>query len=248
MADVIFSLGGRMSDIQKELTHPDKVYDIPNGIENTWVSDTVAGNDQPIRFVFIGRLDKVKGLDVLYPAIDQIKEEDFAFDFIGPIPKEHQHTETRCEYHGKVTNETQMKTILSGADVLVLSSWSEGMPTVILEAMASGLAIIATDVGAVGDLVDDKNGWLIPAGDVDVLTATLKKAISTDKEKLNALKKQSIPRRTETIIVHCATHIMIARCIKKRLFQLVEQRLSKAWDVVFNIHEQITATNDHVHI
>ena len=40
-------------------------------------------------------------------------------------------------------------------------SYSEGMPNVIMEAMSRGLAIIATDVGAVSKLVDEENGWLI---------------------------------------------------------------------------------------
>ena len=46
-------------------------------------------------------------------------------------------------------------------DVLICPSYSEGMPNVILEGMSRGLAIIATDVGATDQLVDDTNGKLI---------------------------------------------------------------------------------------
>jgi glycosyltransferase involved in cell wall biosynthesis len=51
-------------------------------------------------------------------------------------------------------------------DCLCLSSWSEGMPNVILEALASGLPVVATDVGACRDLLDDEPmARLVPPGD-----------------------------------------------------------------------------------
>ena len=54
-----------------------------------------------------------------------------------------------------------------------MPSLSEGMPTVILEAMARGKAVIATDVGAVSELVSEENGVLIQAGSVEELSNAL---------------------------------------------------------------------------
>jgi glycosyltransferase involved in cell wall biosynthesis len=63
---------------------------------------------------------------------------------------------------------------LRGADVFVHPSWAESFPYVILEAMAVGLPIVASDVGGVGEaLVDGESGLLVPAGDRDALTRAL---------------------------------------------------------------------------
>ena len=68
---------------------------------------------------------------------------------------------------------------------------SEGMPTVILEAMARGLAIIASDVGAVASEVSDDNGWLIEAGNAQQLYAYLRAAMELDSDSLKQMKIRS---------------------------------------------------------
>ena len=56
--------------------------------------------------------------------------------------------------------------ILKAADGFVLSSAWEGMPNTVMEAMASGLPVVATDVGDVRELVEDGvSGWVVPPGD-----------------------------------------------------------------------------------
>jgi glycosyltransferase involved in cell wall biosynthesis len=89
-------------------------------------------------------------------------------------------------------DEQKIKQILMEADVLVCPSYAEGMPTVIIEAMASSLAILATDVGAVNELVDDTNGWLIRAGNIDQLAKTIQVITNVDRHTL--LKKQQASR------------------------------------------------------
>lgn len=64
--------------------------------------------------------------------------------------------------------------VLRGLDAFVLPSLAEGISNTILEAMASGLPVIATDVGGNAELVvDGETGTLVPAGDVDALTEVL---------------------------------------------------------------------------
>ena len=69
--------------------------------------------------------------------------------------------------------------LLAAADVFVLSSRSEGAPFSILEAMAAGLPVVATDVGGVGELVaDGETGLLVPAGDPARLAEALRSLLA----------------------------------------------------------------------
>ena len=77
-------------------------------------------------------------------------------------------------------------------DILVCPSYSEGMPTVILEAMARGCAIIATNVGANCTMIGNRNGWLID-GDIKYdLKKSLVEALSFPRDKLLNMKKESV--------------------------------------------------------
>src|SRR5690606_8190607 len=67
------------------------------------------------------------------------------------------------------------------ADVFILSSTNEGMPNVVLEAMAAGLPCITTAVSGCGDLViDGSNGYLFPPNDSQGLRSALQKLFSVD--------------------------------------------------------------------
>ena len=74
------------------------------------------------------------------------------------------------------------------------SSHSEGMPNVIMEGMARGLAIIATDVGAVCDQVDNDMGWLLPPGDVNALEEAVNQAITLPQDDLNKKRELALDK------------------------------------------------------
>lgn len=194
MADYAFSLGGKLTDILKRLITDNKVIEIPIGISNDWLfSNENTKESKTLNFIFIGRYERLKGIDELNEVIVSLSNKyKFNFDFIGPIPKEKQLTEyDNITYHGAIYDEEKVKSLLSESDILVSASWSEGMPTVILEAMARGCAIIATDVGAVSEQVDSSNGILIPPGHKKALSDAMIKFISMDSEELHKMKEAS---------------------------------------------------------
>jgi len=118
-----------------------------------------------------------------------------------------------------VRDEEKIKSILRNADILVSPSYSEGMPTVILEAMVSGCAVIASNVGAVCDEVDELNGWLIEAGDKKNLKETLIKAIEISDEKLLSKKEASLQRIEEKFLwddVACKTIEFMQSVVEKK--------------------------------
>lgn len=214
-ADVAYSLGGKLTDILKRVLPDDGIEEIPIGIGETWLKDSSALADKDYskaKGVFIGRNERRKGLKELYEALDM---EPMSVDFIGPIPKSEQKKMDGLTYHGSITDEAKMKSIIDGCSVLLCPSLSEGMPTVVLEAMSRGLAILGSDVGAMGNMVDDSNGWLVPAGDVSSLVLALRKVNHTEPPDLAKMGEISHQRVKASFlwdtIVELNIHSMMGR-------------------------------------
>lgn len=163
-SDVVFSYGGRITDIiQKEILDPQKVWEVPAGIEESWLRDAPRNSDGPVRFLFVGRYDRVKGLPEMYQALKKLEATPgWEMHFVGPIPEEHQLKGDPYIYHGSISSADEIKAVYDQCDVIVSTSISEGMPNVLLEGMARGLTPMATDVGATAILVNDQTGLLIP--------------------------------------------------------------------------------------
>lgn len=174
-ADYVFSYGAKITDIVKGLgVQNDKILDISSGIDDEWIRQSAINVNSPVKFMFLGRYERRKGIEELNAVLEEIIEgNEFEFHFIGPIPKEKRITNGRIVYHGVVQDKTTLTEILDSGDVLVCPSHSEGMPNVILEGMARGMAVIATDVGAVKLLVSENVGVLLKEIDQE----ELKKAI-----------------------------------------------------------------------
>ncbi len=194
-ADIVFSYGGKITDIIKSLkVKSSKIVEIPSGVEKEMISGSISEHhDNSIKFVFLGRYERRKGIIELNEILKRLILQDlpFKFEFIGPIPEDKKISHQHITYHGEIREPKIIKQILQQADVLVCPSWSEGFPNVILEGMANGLAIIATDVGAVSALVNEDNGWLIEPGQNLLLEKAMKEAINSYKN-LNVKKQNSL--------------------------------------------------------
>ncbi len=164
-----------------EVSH--KVVTIPNGV---WVNEFGGANGCPFpsRYVLsVARLNPLKGHDVLLSAFRKVvrREEDVHLIIAGDGPQRVRlyaiilalGLKDRVTLLGQVGRE-RVKELLAGCEFLVLSSWSEGVPTVALEAMASGKAVIGTDVDGVPEIVlESRTGLLVPPGEPDALAEAM---------------------------------------------------------------------------
>jgi glycosyltransferase involved in cell wall biosynthesis len=193
-AGYLFSYGGKITNLLKTLGVPDnKIIEIPTGIEESWLNRAPLQTHTPRKFVFVGRYERRKGIEELTAALKIMNgTPDFEFHFIGPIPEDKRLESSQIIYHGPITDTSRMQQLLRSCDVLVCPSHSEGMPNVILEAMASGLAIIATDVGAVQKMVRPENGVFIEAGDSKSVMAGISFMCSLPEKELLRKKEASI--------------------------------------------------------
>lgn len=204
-AEVLFSLGGGLTDILKKVAYNKNIVEIPIGISDDWLLSQLPVNEaKSLKFIFIGRYDRVKGVEELNKVLQELLKESttpFEMHFIGPIPVQKQLKGfPQVIYHGAIHNEVKIQQLLKESDVLLSPSWSEGMPTVILEAMASGCAIIATHVGAVSEQVNSNNGYLIPPGSPQALKNAINTILQLPHKQLTAMKKTSIKRVKEKFL------------------------------------------------
>lgn len=197
-ADYLFSYGGKIDDVIGSLgVEKKKIISIPTGIEPKWINGEVKMPESTVRFVFVGRYERRKGIQELNEVLKKTPfagSPSFEFSFIGPVPDAKKLRKPHIIYHGRETNSEKIAERLRASDILVCPSHSEGMPNVILEAMASGCAIIATDVGAVSLMVGADNGWLIPPGNTAALETAMRQALGLDASALHELKKKSVSK------------------------------------------------------
>ncbi|MBI4947149.1 MAG: glycosyltransferase family 4 protein [Bacteroidetes bacterium] len=193
-ADYIFSYGGKVTDliVQKAHIPQEKIIEIPTGIEPSWLNEFIHVPSVVRNFIFVGRYDKIKGIEDLTQSIKQLSSDNFKFHFVGPIPDIEKIKLENVIYHGSISDIEKMKSIYRDSDVLVCPSYSEGMPNVILEAMASGLSVIATDVGAVNLMVSKENGWLLSSPGSKEIADAIMKAINISENELISMKKKSV--------------------------------------------------------
>lgn len=137
------------------------------------------GREPGFSLLFVGRHAGVKGLFVLLEALDRVARPDLRLTLIGDGPD---RTDLEAEARRRgldarflgYRSQDEVADALRAADALVLPSFAEGVPVVLMEAAASGLPVIATRVGGVEELVSDgETGLVVPPGDVDALARAI---------------------------------------------------------------------------
>lgn len=201
-ANLVFSLGGKLTEIIKSQGIPEtKISQIPIGLDDSWLRMVDLKENKQRKFIFIGRYERRKGIEELNSVIENLlPQNDFSMEFIGAIPENKKIKSKNVHYYGSLSDVQQIKNRLLDADVLICPSYSEGMPTVILEAMASGLAIIASNVGAIAEQVDDSNGILINSGNLQELGNAIVSMIKLPNSELDQLKQNSVKKIQDSFL------------------------------------------------
>lgn len=148
-----------------------------------------------MRFLFVGQLIERKGVSELLDAFARLEDGELYVAGDGPLqPLVSLAAENgRVRYVGQV-DRPALQRLYSESDVLVLPSRYEVWGLVINEALAHGLPVIATRaVGAVDDLlVDDRNGYVTPTGDVDALRDAMARIVEWDNDRWRTAASTSL--------------------------------------------------------
>jgi len=138
--------------------------------------------------VYLGWVIPTKGIVELIQAWKAVRSEGWRLVVVGPgdadfISDLRQICDTGdVEFVGGKPHSQAIE-IMRSAEVFVLPSYTEGFPNVVIEAMASGLPIIATSVGAIPEMIGDGRGILVPPKDSVALASALKNLIADSSSR-----------------------------------------------------------------
>lgn len=176
--------------------HWDRIEVIRCGLDEAFL----AAAPQPVaarstEFVCVARLSAQKGLPLLIAACDRLREagEQFSLTIVGDGEMREQLEQDirRRNLEGMVSlagvrTADEIREHLRGARAFVLPSFAEGLPVVIMEALALSRPVVTTAIAGIPELVDNECGWLVPAGCVDALVVAMSAALHCSPGELAA--------------------------------------------------------------
>jgi glycosyltransferase involved in cell wall biosynthesis len=157
----------------------DRLHVVHCGVDLTQYAPTPRTPSSKLRLFTVGRLHSIKGYPLLLNACRGLTDAgvDWSLDMVGDGPERaaleslvrEQGIESRVSFSGAV-GQDRIQSHFDNADVMVISSFMEGVPVVLMEAMAKGRAVLATAVGGIPELVTPGlSGELVPPGSSDAI-------------------------------------------------------------------------------
>lgn len=153
------------------------------------ISISNLNEDKPIRLLFVGTIGKRKGFFDLVKALERVDKNKYELHVCGEATdEESKELFEKCKnemkknlvFHGFVSGE-ERDYIYKKTDIMILPSYGEGLPMVILEAFSAGCAVISTNVGAIPEILKDENGTIIEPGNIDALSQAISFYIDNPK-------------------------------------------------------------------
>lgn len=159
------------------------------------------------RLVCVGRLSEPKGQLLLLSAVDQLVRKGVQIELVlagdGEMRADVDALIDRFNLHkhvritGSISGEQVREEILA-ARALVLPSFAEGLPVVVMEAMALRRPVLCSYIAGIPELVrQGVDGWMFPAGDVDALVVAIETFLATPIEVVQAMGESAYHRALE---------------------------------------------------
>lgn len=184
-----------------------KIHVVHCGVDDDFLTSSNGQFPTAPRLVCVARLAEQKGQLLLLQAAARLHQEGVDFDLVlvgdGPMRAQVEELIERFDLHkhvritGWMSNAEVRREILASR-ALVLPSFAEGLPVVIMEALAMGHPVISTYVAGIPELLlDNVCGWLVPAGSIDALTEAMREVLNAEPAHLEAMGRAGAKRVTE---------------------------------------------------
>jgi glycosyltransferase involved in cell wall biosynthesis len=188
------------SQIYRWADHADwsKIHVVRCGLDPSYLdgSGPVSPNSSR-RLLCIGRLAEQKGQLLLVEAAGKLRDRGVDFELVlvgdGPMRGEIERLIDRLKLGDRVRlagwmSKPEVRQALVDTRVMVLPSFAEGLPVVLMEALAIGRPVITTYVAGIPELVTpEESGWLVPAGSVDALVEVMAQALAATPAELERM-------------------------------------------------------------
>jgi glycosyltransferase involved in cell wall biosynthesis len=171
-----------------------KIKELHCGVDPSLFEEAVKPIGKVGRFLSIGRLCEQKGQMLLLDAIHQLKQQSVFVELVligdGELRDELEWFITEHGLFDRVTllgwcSGEEIKQALDDCSVFVLPSFAEGLPVVIMEALARARPVLTTYIAGIPELVvDGESGWLVPAGSAEALANKMKAVAQLDAQVL----------------------------------------------------------------
>ena len=181
-----------------------KIQVVHCGLDQSFFQGKSGAIPEAPNLVCVGRLCEQKGQSLLIEALKQLVEDGYAPHLTlvgdGEMRPDIQTLIQRYDLSTYVTmtgwaDGDQVKQHLLNARAMILPSFAEGLPVVIMEALALGRPVISTYVAGIPELVETGiNGWLVVAGSVKDLVVAMKAALDLSPRQLETLGQRGITR------------------------------------------------------
>jgi glycosyltransferase involved in cell wall biosynthesis len=184
-----------------------KIHIVHCGLELSFHQTTALEAPESRRLICVGRLCEAKGQLLLVEATARLRAKGIKLDLVlagdGPLRAE---IESAIERHGldgtvRITgwiSSDSVRDEILAARALVLPSFAEGLPVVIMEAMALRRPVLSTYVAGIPELVrGGENGWLFPAGSLDELAAAMEDCLSRPAAEIQRMGNAAYERVIE---------------------------------------------------
>lgn len=177
-----------------EREHWPKVQVVHCGLELAFHAAALRTPPAPKRLVCVGRLVEQKGQSLLVEAARELAARGTNFELVlagdGDMRAEIEALIKRLNLHANVRitgwiSSEQVRNEILAARALVLPSFAEGLPVVVMEAMALRRPVISTFVAGIPELVvPGEHGWLVPAGDIEALVQAMQACLDAPADIL----------------------------------------------------------------
>ena len=184
-----------------------KIHIVRCGLDRGFLGRTSTPIPSAPRLACVGRLCPAKGQLLLVDAAARLAAEGVDFELVlvgdgelrGEIERriDHHALGDRVTITGWASNDMVRRQLLESR-AMVLPSFAEGLPVVIMEAMALGRPVISTFIAGIPELVEPGvNGWLVPAGSVDRLVEAMREVLEATPERLESMGRRGAARVAE---------------------------------------------------
>ena len=216
MSDAVLCLSDTWMKHLEEVAGITNCRYLPNGIDPEKFAYSLDGEG----VIYMGRIMKEKGLEELLLAKQMLEERGvmFPLHIAGPIDDAKPYIRlsdklglTSVFFEGWVSGEKK-KELLRDAAVMVLPSYGEGFPVSILEGIASGCAIVATDIASVHDMIEEE---IVPIKDAAALADALERMMTNPDRRRKSAEKNM--KRLRERFTAKAVHEKLGECYEEVL-------------------------------